>query len=103
MNRTSQGLILVIVVALAFFGGMLSEHKLTARSAPSQPAAVWEYRVIYGGLNEGRTVSQKNSGVVDQANKLGEEGWELVTVFIEPERGSGYDGRYIAYLKRRKP
>jgi hypothetical protein len=103
MNRTAQGIVLVIVVAIAFFGGMLSEHKLTARSAPSQPALVWEYRVIYGGMNEGRTVRQKNSGVVDQANKLGEEGWELVTVFIEPVREHGDDGRYIAYLKRRKP
>ena len=103
MNRTIQGIILVIVAALAFFGGILSDVKLTTRSAPSQPAAAWEYRVIYGGLNEGRTVSQRNSGVVDQANKLGEEGWELVTVFIEPLRGDSVDGRYIAYLKRRKP
>ncbi|MCI0561202.1 MAG: DUF4177 domain-containing protein [Nitrososphaera sp.] len=103
MNRTVQGIVLIIVVAIAFFGGMLSEHKLTARSAPPQPAPVWEYRVIYGGLNEGKFASQKNSGIVEQANRLGEEGWELVTVFIEPERGHGYDGRYIAYLKRRKP
>jgi hypothetical protein len=103
MSRKIQGIILIIAVVIAFFGGILSEHKLTAMSAPSQPAPVWEYRVIYGGLNEGRTHSQKNSGVVEQANKLGEEGWELVTVFIEPERGLGYDGRYIAYLKRRKP
>jgi hypothetical protein len=96
MNRTAKGIVLVIVVAIAFFGGLLSEHKLTARSAPSQPATVWEYRVIYGGMNEGRTVTQKNDGVVDQANKLGGEGWELVTVFVEPERADGYDGRYIA-------
>jgi hypothetical protein len=102
MNRKVQGIVLVIVAAMAFFGGMLSEQKLMAKSAPSQSAPVWEYRVIYGGLNEGRTVNQKNSGVVDQANKLGEEGWELVTVFIEPVKEHGYDGRYIAYLKRRK-
>ncbi len=61
MNRTTQGVILVIALALAFFGGMLSDHKLTTRSALAQLAPVWEYRVIYGGLNEGRFASQKTA------------------------------------------
>ena len=103
MSRKIQGIILIIAIALAFFVGILSDHKLTTSSAPAQQAVIWEYRVIYGGLNEGRFHSQKNSGILEQANKLGEEGWELVTVFVEPERDQSLDGRYIAYLKRRKP
>ena len=69
----------VIVIALGtLFGGWTNR----ARTA-------WEYKAIY--------LQQQNQGltVEGQMNRLGEEGWQLVTVELATRTGGDQNGMYF--------
>ena len=60
-------------------------HRTAGKEAPRKYAV----RAIYSGNWE---------RLADEASKLGEQGWELVSVIVDDSNGRAY----VAYLKREK-
>lgn len=56
---------------------------------PSPSAVQWEYQMI---------TANSASDLTTQANTLGAQGWEMVSVVLDPSRTD----KYVGYLKRRK-
>lgn len=75
-----------LVVLLGLAGCAPPEEPQKAEQKPNPPAAVatkWEYKVITQGIGGNPEVAEK------AFNKLGEEGWELVTSILVPVQGGG--------------
>jgi len=68
---------LVMLVCLLAFAAVLA-------FAQNNPNVRWEYSsiIIYEGNR-----SASNKDIIEQANRLGEKGWELVTTFEGSSRG----------------
>ena len=98
MNRKRYFLTVFMLIA-AFIGGVIATGMLNARSVEAQGATQirelapkkWEYTVI--------SATFRNE-VINQANSLGEQGWELTSVIFVDENVPSH--RYVAYLKRPK-
>jgi hypothetical protein len=59
--------LVALMLAAAFIAGQQSSHTVAAQSRQK-----WEYQIVGSGF--------AGSGQVDKLNKLGEEGWEVVTL-----------------------
>jgi hypothetical protein len=99
MNRTKKWCLLLAVaifigiVARLLVSTVVPDDVLLAQKARVRESGkqVWEYRVIN---------SPNKQNIVDDANVLAIDGWEIVSVLIAGESGS--DTRYAAFLKRLK-
>ena len=82
--------LLLAVGVMAFFS-LVASARQERNPAPPKPS--WEHRVI---------VEMQGQGAAD-LNKLGAEGWELVTVRAEDEMvGNFRQTRLYYYMKRQK-
>jgi hypothetical protein len=97
MSRKQWWLIAVLVIVAAVLGGMASsgisllvQAQAQRNSVTSkQPARRWEYQVY---------IAPSPKDLADQANKLGDEGWEMMDVITDERVVS----RYIGYFRRPK-
>jgi hypothetical protein len=65
--RTVQVVVTALILVFAYIAG---QHSST--SAAAQSRQKWEYEIVGSSFS--------GSGQVDKLNKLGEEGWEVVTL-----------------------
>lgn len=99
MSRKRYGATLVLLAVAFFMGGTISGKSVAVRSVQAHQSRAmkrdtspkYEVRVVNAATAQ---------GLADEANKLGEQGWELVSVIIDD--GKGYALPYTAYLKRAK-
>jgi hypothetical protein len=96
MNRTKAYLLIGTAMLIAVVASLLSisDEALLAQKAGGRESVkqIWEYKVINSNVKE---------GIVEEANVLATQGWEIVNVVIGGE--IGMSERYTAFLKRMKP
>ena len=76
----------VLVALLGLAGCAPPDEPQKAEQKPNSPAAAavkWEYKIITEGIGGAPAEAEK------VFNKLGEEGWELVTSILVPVQGGG--------------
>jgi hypothetical protein len=97
MNKKHNWLILLLLVIAAFAGGAVTPGIFMNQSIQAQKSREikrtdtnkWENLVIRANSPE---------EIIDKANSLGEQGWELVNALPYDPRYTAY----VAYLKRPK-
>ncbi|MGI8654112.1 MAG: hypothetical protein ACR2LC_02710 [Pyrinomonadaceae bacterium] len=100
MNRERYGLLLLLVIIASLASATVGVKLFT--SQPVQAQQVRSAKKNDLGRQEVSVVfSDTRRGLVTEANRMGEQGWELVSVIIDESSGPG--NRYTAYLKRSKP
>ncbi|MEW6127124.1 MAG: hypothetical protein AB1757_08800 [Acidobacteriota bacterium] len=103
---STAGLILIFVIGVTA-NTVFQKSKDAAASTEAVAAEQWEYLVVQGGTTNlssstSATMRKENIGAFREAfplesnlDKLGEKGWELVTVY-------GSQGDPVYFFKRRK-
>lgn len=88
-------LVLIITGMIGSAWNMRSSPRKTQarQTATNRKTAIqkWEVHVI---------VAANHAAVAKEANTLGDQGWELVSVVVNAPEGSPF--RYVAYFKRPK-
>jgi hypothetical protein len=91
------------VLASALIAGLYWEARAVPAPAPPVPQRVWEYKVLSRGevallapkLDPGVERKSQHGQVTDGLMKLGQDGWDLITIYkIE-------DGAFPAFFFRR--
>ena len=83
--KTKTSVLIIAFLVLCFAGWM---NLAKAQRGSSSIKQTWEYQTVY--------VQKAASDLVPPLNRLGADGWELVSVSIDSQ------GWIIAYLKRPK-
>ena len=100
MNKRKYGFILAALIVAYTMVGTAVNKVFTIHSVQAQQSKIIKRRGA--PQYEARVVNSATAqGLADEANKLGEQGWELVSVIIDD--GKGYAFPYTAYLKRVRP
>ena len=89
MKQRIQGVIIGAVLVFVLLGGIF--YVATPKAIAAAAIERWEYITVKGSYRS------NFSQIIEEANKLGKEGWELVTGTID-ESHAGY-----IFFKRRLP
>jgi hypothetical protein len=92
--RLAAVLFILVVALLSVTRTAKNPSDALANSAPSAPRSetpvIWEYRTVNAGSQQ---------LIVDNANQLGGESWELVSI-AQVENDNRY--KWVAFFKRKK-